>query len=120
MIFILFVANSHLQNDKNNLKDHTEHLNDIISYQNIQINHIKEKPRGLDLIFEDKELLFLSLMTNNIHKGDLLIDIYIYINRRKQQLANLGDSFSQINCKNICNNSFSRDLHFKLQVIGRR
>ena len=75
MIFILFGANSHLQNDKNDLKDHAENLNNIISYQNIQINYLKDKLKGLELIFEDKELLFLSLMTNNIHKGDLLIDI---------------------------------------------
>ena len=68
MIFILYGANSRLQNEKNELKDH---LNDIISYQNIQINYMKYK---LKLLFEDKELLFLSLMRNNIHKGDLLID----------------------------------------------
>ena len=75
MIFILFGANSHLQNEITDLKDHAEHLNDIISYQNIQINYMKYKLRGLELIFEDKELLSHSLMRNNIQKGDLLIDI---------------------------------------------
>ena len=84
MIFILFGANSRLQNDKNDLKDRAEHLNDIISYQNIQINYMKYKIRGLELIFEDKELFFSLmrnnilmknniLMRNNIHKGDMLI-----------------------------------------------
>ena len=51
MIFILFGIISHLQTDINDLKDHTEHLNDIISYQNIQINYMKYKLRGLELIF---------------------------------------------------------------------
>ena len=68
MIFILYGA---LQNEKNDLKDRTEHLNDIISYQNIQMKYVKDELRGLELIFVHKELLFLSLMRNNIHKGDL-------------------------------------------------
>ena len=93
MIFILFGVNSRLQNEINDLKDHAEHLNDIISYQNIQINYMKYKLITERNIFKlNYELLYEGYKGLQNKNSELLTNITLQdeiLNNTQTNLYNI-------------------------------